>query len=357
VSSPVHNILAIAGTVRMRSGYLHMIELLRGLAAHGCQVTLACSRVADGLASWAMPCPVHTWSEIAGAWPGLRGGEAFEKFARQQKAQIIHIHGTGLGWAAARFLRLVDTPAVFTPHSASSRLGQLRRVQQRAKSVLALSESLREGLQNRGHVPREKLCVVPPGIDVAAYELALPQMDGHVPVVGTVAPFEATRGQACFLEAAKQLLDSGRKAEFVVAGDGPAERALRRKADALGLRKKITFVTRLQNYRDVIAALDIFVRPAVSGGIGHTVIEAMALGKTVVVVAAEGMLEIVDEGRTGLVIPRGDPQALALAVGQILDDPAQARTMGLAARDRIVKEFSLEKLVTSILRTYAEALR
>lgn len=356
VSLPIHNILALAGRVRVSSGYLHMMELLRGLACRGCHVALVCSRIGADMGSRETPFPVSTWSEVAGRWRAAWGRPDVEAFARRQNAQVIHVHGTGLGAPASRLLHVVDAPIVFTPHSASSHLAQIRRIQRYAGRVLALSESLREGLLNRGHVPREKLRVLRPGVELSAYAVTPPRMDGYVPVVGTTAPFEASRGQATFLEAAKLLLDSGREAEFVLAGDGPAEGALRRKARHLGLDKRCTFVTRLEDYRNVMAALDVFVRTALSSSMGHTVIQAMALGKPAVVVAAEGMLELVDDGRTGLLVPKGDTQAMARAVAGLLDDPARARAMGLAARAHIVEHFNMDTMAAAVLKTYEEVL-
>ena len=353
---PVQSVLAVAGRVRMRSGYLHMIELLRGLSARGCKVALLCSGLQAEFRSREIPFSVHTWGEIAGRWPALRGEGALRGFVLREKVQILHVHGGPIGLAGNRFLRSVSTPAVFTPHSAPGDHRTIRRIQQRAAKVIALTEYLREGLVNRSRVPRGKLSVILPGVEVEAFDLLLPQTGGRVPVVGTVSPLEPGRGQGDFLHAAKLVLDSGREAEFVVGGDGSTERALRHQAADLDLQKRLTFATRLADYRDVIATLDIFVRPTVHGGIGHTVLEAMAMGKPAVTIAAGNMLEIVQEGRTGFMVPRGDVRSMAAVIQRLIDDPSLAREMGLSARRRVAEKFSMERLTKDTLRIYSEAI-
>ena len=349
------NVLAVAGRVRMRSGYLHMFDLLRALASRGNQVALACSRLSPEWSSRELGFPVYAWSDAPYNWT-RKGGGTLEEFVAHQDPHVIHVHGTGLRWAGRALLNHVEMPIVFTPHSSTRTLWQTRWIQGRSRLVLALSESLREGLLNRVKVPREKLRVIRPGVDVNAYKLSLPKMNGRRPIVGTVAPLEEDRGQGYFLEAAKRLVESGCSAEFVVAGDGPAERELRRKVETLGIGKHLTFVTGLRAYRDVITALDIFVRPALGGGIGHTVIDAMAFGKPIIITAAEGMLEIVDDGHTGLVMPKADPVAMADAIDRLLRDPDEARAMGKAARESVVEQFNMDVLVQKTMDAYQEVL-
>ena len=356
MSTTVESIVAVAGRVCLRSGCLQMLELLQGLSTRGCEVALVCARVQAEVGSRQVSFPTHTWAQVTGRWPSLRGDAAFQELLQQRKVQVVHVHGTRLGRTGHRFLKSVAVPVVFTPHSVDSGLGETRQTHRRAGRVAALSEHLREGLMNRGRVPREKLVVVPPGLEVNSYELHLPLMNDRAPIVGTVAPLEPGRGQSDFLEAARLVLDAGLAAEFVVAGDGPAEQAIRRQAEALRLAKHVTFVTRISDYADIISVLDVFVRPTESGGIGHTVLLAMAMGKPAVVIATGSMLEIVEDGNTGLVVPKKSPAALAAAIEQLLRDPPLARKMGQAARQRVVEQFSMDRLVKQTLRMYAEAL-
>ncbi len=275
---------------------------------------------------------------------------------RRTKADVIHVHGTGLHFSGRRFLQAVRAPVVFTPYSLTATGCEVACIRRRAARVIALSEFMREGLVNRCRIPRETLRVVPPGVDLKLYDFLPPRIGERIPVVGAVAPLEPERGQSVFLRAVKILAGSVREAEFIVAGDGREERSLRNEAAALGIEKRVTFVTRLANYRGAISALDIFVRPALAGGLGYGVLEAMAMGKAVVATSTGSVPEMVVEGKTARLVAKGDAAALAEAVGQLLAHPQAARDLGAAARLSVAERFSMQRLVADTVAVYAEAI-
>jgi glycosyltransferase involved in cell wall biosynthesis len=357
VNTPIRNILAVTGRVRVRSGHLNMLGLLAGLGGHGYGASLACTSMPLEIAERGLPFPVTTWSALGERWTGFIGAGAFREFFRRSEAEVIHVHGTGLHFSGRRFLRAVRAPLVFTPYALSGDRCEVARIRRRAGRVIALSEFMREGLVNRSRIPREMLRVVPPGVDLKLYDFLPPRIGERIPVVGAVAPLEPGRGQSVFLRAVKILAGSAREAEFIVAGDGPAERSLRKEAAALGIEKRVTFVTRLANYRGAISALDIFVRPALAGGLGYGVLEAMAMGKAVVATSTGSVPEMVVEGETARLVAKGNAAALAEAVGQLLTHPQAARDLGAAARLSVAERFSMQRLVADTVAVYAEAIK
>ncbi len=356
VNTPIRNILAVTGRVRVRSGHLNMLDFLAGLGGRGYGASLVCTSMALEIAGRDLPFPVATWAALGGRWTGFIGAGSFREFFRRTDAEIIHVHGTGLHFSGRRFLRAVRAPMVFTPYSLDGGRYEVARIQRRAARVIALSEFMREGLVNRGRIPREMLRLVPPGVELKHYDLLPPRIGERIPVIGTVAPLEPERGQSVFLQAVKILAGSVREAEFVVAGNGPKERALRKEAGALGIEKRVTFVTQLANFRGAIAALDIFVRPALAGGLGYGVLEAMAMGKAVVATSTGSVPEMVAEGKTARLVAKGDPAALAEAVGQLLTHPQAARDLGAAARLSVAERFSMQRVVEDTAAVYAEAI-
>ena len=98
-------------------------------------------------------------------------------------------------------------------------------------------------------------------------------------MVGAVAPLTQGKGQDLFLQCIRQLRDAGKQAQFVIAGDGPEEEALRRQCRELGLSPVVTFVTRLKQFRSVMDTLDIFVRPSLSDGSAFALMKAMGMAK------------------------------------------------------------------------------
>lgn len=355
MNTPIRNILAVTGRVRVRSGQLNMLDFLAGLGGHGYGVSLVCTSMPLEIAERGLSFPWTTWNALGGRWTGFVGAGTFREFMRRTEAEVIHVHGSRLHFSGRRFLMAVRAPVVFTPYSLDGGRYEVGRIRRRAARVIALSEFMREGLVNRCRIPREMLRLVPPGVDLKLYDFLPPRIGERIPVVGAVAPLEPQRGQSVFLRAVKILAGSVREAEFVVAGDGRQERSLRREAAALGIEKRMTFVTRLANYRGAISALDIFVRPDLSGGLGYGVLEAMAMGKAVVATSTGSVPEMVVEGKTARLVAKGDAGALAEAVGQLLTHPQAARDLGAAARQSVAERFNMQRVVADTVSVYGEA--
>jgi len=345
----------MTGRVRLTSGCMQMLDVLRGLYESGCLVSLLCEGMSGGLERGEGPFRVVTWRQVGRRMSALQNEENFRKLFGQAPADLIHVYGTRLGRRGWRLIRRFSAPVVLTPLSAREDVGEVARVQRECAGVIALNYSMREALVNRAHVPREKVSVVRPGVDLSLFEGARPLGSAAVNVVGMAGPFEANGGQRLFLEAARRVLDSGRRAEFVLAGDGREEKRLRALALKLDLSKRVTFATRLSNYRGVISAMDVFVRTATEGTLGYTVLEAMSAQKPVVACATAGVVEIVEDGVTGWLVAKNDAEAVAKAVGLLIDDPALARRMGAAARARVAEHYSMASVVKKTLEVYESA--
>lgn len=355
MSDSEQNVLAAAGAVRIRSGYLHMLDLLSGLAARGHGAALVCDSLPPELARRGLPFPVYYWRDMVRRWP-FADPFHFGNVCAEQRVRLIHVHGGGISGSAIRAMHYSGLPVVFSPHAESAERRAVGRLAALSQRVIALSEYRRQALVNRFHLPRENIRIVPPGIEAGQYAEIPPQFGGRAPVIGTVAPLEPGRGQNHFLEAAALVVKTGREAQFVVAGDGRQETALRRQAAALGIQKRVTFATGLTGYSNAIALLDIFVRPAVRGGMGYTILEAMAMGKALLATATDDVPEMIAEGRTGLMVSKGDSQALADAMIRLLDHPELCKSLGMAARASAATEFSMEQLVRRTLEIYDEAV-
>ena len=349
------SVLAIAGRIRMSSAALYMFDLLRGLHEEGCRVALICRNRPGERGRWRAPFPAFRWRDVAAGPVALCERERFEKTLHIPWPDVLHLFGKGLGRSGRRFVKHAGRPVIFTPDFTPGQSPEAARMQSVCDNVIALSQSMRETLVNRVKIPRSKVRVVLPGIDLESYPLLPPDMESRTPVVGTVAPLETDRGQRLFLQSARRLLDAGRHVEFMIGGDGPREMALRKHARQLGLEQSVTFVTNLTDYRSVTAALDVFVRPAAIGTIGYTVLEAMAMCKPVVACSTAGIVEIVEDCETGFLVPKKDPDALAEAIGNLLDAPSLARRMGAAGRARVGEFFGMDRLVARTMQLYGEA--
>lgn len=197
----------------------------------------------------------------------------------------------------------------------------------------------------------------------ARAELGVPEAKA---LVGTVANLNPSKGHEYLISAAAGLREEHPEARFRILG-APSpphpdyERRLRQQIAAAGLAQDGILELRDPGARvaELMPALDLFVLASVprSEGMPTVLIEAMSCGVPVVATDVGSVREVVDDGRTGLVVPAEDAAALGQAVGRLLRDPAARRSMGEAGRTRAHERFGLDRLADLHIQGYELALR
>lgn len=187
---------------------------------------------------------------------------------------------------------------------------------------------------------------------------ARPPLTGP-PTIGFAGRLSPEKGVDVLLRAMPAVLARVPEARLVIAGDGPESRALRRLAERVGTLDRTRFLGHVER-----AELDEALAPAWVQAIpsrwdepfGLVAIEAMMRGTAVVASAAGGLADSVVDGRTGLLVPRGDPAALADAIVRVLSSREEAESMGAAGRRRALSDFQESAVVDAFTRLYRELL-
>jgi glycosyltransferase involved in cell wall biosynthesis len=122
-------------------------------------------------------------------------------------------------------------------------------------------------------------------------------------------------------------------------------------------RRASSFSAIARTFPALLAAADAFVLPSRSEAFPNGAIEAMAAGLPVVASAVGGLLDLIDDGRTGRLVPPGDPEALAAALRTLIEHPAEAAAMGRAARDVARGRYSFDRMVSAFEDLYLSGLR
>jgi glycosyltransferase involved in cell wall biosynthesis len=271
--------------------------------------------------------------------------------------RLIHVQtrrmlATG-NWLAKRLQR----PFLVTVHDHLPPGASLTLDPHWCAGVIAVSQSVADNLVSQGGVPSELVHVITSGVETHLDAAIMPLLaEGKVPVVGTAGPLEAIKGFPFLLGAARQVLSTGRDAEFLVAGAGPEEANLRRLARELGIADKVTFVPYLLNFTESMAATDVFVLPSLQQGLGTVLLEAMSLGRPVIASDVGGIHCILRDGENGLSVPPSNSAALAHRILELLDDPARARRLGNTAREFVQREFGVEQMVRRTVEFYHSAV-
>ncbi len=310
-------------------------------------------------------------------WIGDFGTWMARHWAATGVPDVVHAHFWMSGIAAVRAARTlpVRVPVVQTFHA----LGAVKRRHQgagdtsppgRIESETALGRSVDlvvatcsdevAELASLG-VPRERTAVVPCGVDLAHFRPGpAPRREPGGPYrLLSIGRLVERKGVATLVEALAalpdaELLVAGGPAAHEVAAD-PEARRLTALAQRLGCADRVRFVGSVAraDVPDLIRGVDVVVAAPWYEPFGIVPLEAAACGVPVVGTAVGGLLDSVQDGVTGLLVPPRDPVAFAAALRRLLDDPDRRRRMGSAARRRAVERYGWDCVATQTLRAYA----
>jgi glycosyltransferase involved in cell wall biosynthesis len=218
-----------------------------------------------------------------------------------------------------------------------------------------------------GHGVRSDWAVVRNGIDLERFTVDVDSvaearravgLDPDRPVVGTVGRLDARKGHDDLLRAIERLGACGPAAlpQLVLVGGGPERAALESLAAELEVAEAVRFVGTVTDVRPWLAAMDAFVLPSREEGSSNAALEAMACGRPVVATSVGGTEELIEDGRTGLLVPPRDPAALATALATVLEAPEYAARLGTAARAVVEERYGVARMVREIEALWEDLL-
>jgi glycosyltransferase involved in cell wall biosynthesis len=282
---------------------------------------------------------------------------------RAERPAIFHAH---LSWPLsckygliaailARVPVIIATVHLYVkPPKKLSVHAQLRLIAAFVDRYLAVSQGVARQLAQSLRIPSRKIRVIRNGISIPASTrpvrdpLRSQATDRRIVLVS--ARLEKQKGHQYLIEATAQVPD----ALFLFAGVGSEQMRLEAQAKALGVADRIIFLGHREDIADLLANCDLFVLPSLFEGLPLSILEAMAACKPVIATALDGNNEIIINGQTGLLVPPADPAALAGAIRTVLSDPVLARRLAAGGKARVQQEFSVERMVESVMQVYEE---
>lgn len=192
------------------------------------------------------------------------------------------------------------------------------------KKVIAISESVKQSLCKYEFIPREKIFVLTNSIDYLKFNEASKNktylIDKSI-VIGTVGRVEREKGINYLLLAMEIILKQHPYAKLEIIGDGSRFNELKSLAEKIGISNSVIFFGKLVNTIPNYGRMDVFVLPSILEGFGLVLLEAMAAGIPVVATNVHGIKEVVVDGKSGILVPPKNPEAIAQAVTRIIEDP------------------------------------
>jgi glycosyltransferase involved in cell wall biosynthesis len=381
-------ILRVIARLNMGGPALHVSYLTRGLAARGYDTTLVSGRlgrgedsmsyVAEGLGVEALHAP-----QLSREVSPLHDPQSIAFLARtirRLRPHILHTH-TAMAGAVGRAAALVSGSArppvivhTFHGHVLHGYFDSLRtrafleaeRALARSTTrLIAVSPEVRDDLVSLGVAPAEKFSVIRLGIDLSSRVDAgegradLRRLFG-IPedrfVIGWIGRMTGIKRVPQIIEAFSRLRAAGVEATLCLVGSGPDREAVEKLAHELGVMRDILFVGYQRDVAPYYDLFDTLVLASANEGTPVVAIEALAAGTPVVSTNVGGVADVVDDGRTGLLVPADDAEALAQALATLARDPERRAQFGRAGREIVPARYAVERLLDDTDALYRELL-
>jgi glycosyltransferase involved in cell wall biosynthesis len=230
---------------------------------------------------------------------------------------------------------------------------------------IAVSRAVKENMVQQQGVPAHKIRVIHNGVDpyqfrvresqtVARQALGLPV---GIPVIGCIGRLELIKGHSYLVDAMIQIRARLPQAVLLVVGAGTAQAALREQVRKRGLSGVVLVVGGQQDIRPFLQAMDLFVLPSLDEGFGIALLEAMAMELPIVASNVGGIPEVVDNGKTGVLVSPRDSDALAQAIVALLKHEEKRHRMGMLGRERVLSRFTAQHSASQLEALYESLLR
>lgn len=361
----MRNILYASHTPALKGSAVSLTQLVLGLDREVYRPTVVFSKHGP-LVEQLKQAGVTAHVLVQKGWLGWRLIRDALAVIDSERIQIVHLNSAVpfckyIGMAA----RLRRLPVLWhiREDPGGSRVRRLRKwIRRLSDRILVVSSELEDAFRGDGRVVK-----IYNGVNVRDFH---PDKDGSefrerygIPgkafAFGIVGTIEERKGTLAFLRAASRLVEEGRDAVFLVVGDGLPEDE-RRVRDLLksqgGLDGRVVLTGRLANIPEVMAALDVLVIPSLWEGFPRSLIEAMASGTPAIATDVGEVPWMIEDGRSGFVIPREDPGALLHAMRGAMEDRETLESMGRLARAKAEATYSLERHVQAVCAQYRELL-
>jgi glycosyltransferase involved in cell wall biosynthesis len=380
-------------------GEAHLRRLGRALVAAGDSVTVVTRR---GEPSWAATDEIDGIRvvRVPPAGPGRTGKyrmvpAAWRAMRREARGHDILVVRSlrVLGLPALVAARILGLPVVLQPETngeidgtaftfgrpwADGPAGRAVLVAASARNVLlrdadafvAMSRKIRDEMVAAG-VPRERAVLLPHGVDVerfrpasAAEKAALRASLGLPEGLLAVYTGRLLRGKGLdtLLDAFAPVAAARTDVHLVLVGSGDGqslsvEDELRARGARPPLAGRVVFSGRVDDVSEWVRAADVFAFPSLFEGLGISLVEALACGLPAIGSRTGGIVDVIDDGRTGLLVPPGDAAALESALRRLLDDPAARDEMGRAGRGDVLARFDERDAVAKYRALFAAVAR
>lgn len=288
---------------------------------------------------------------------GLETISSLKKYLEEKKPDIVHTHlfaGDFWGKVAARKAKVPII--VSTEQNLNLDEGWIKgliktKTYRFTNRVITISKAIKDYTVKAYKVNPEKIEVIYSGIDLDKFSYQ-PKDLGLEPKLGIIGRLEKQKGHKYLLKALVNVLKDFPQAQLWIIGEGSLHSQLERQARQLKIDKNVKFLGARKNIPEILAGLDIFVMPSLWEGLGVAAIEAQACGVPVIASKVDGLKEVVEDKKTGLLVEPKNSRALAEAIIWSLKHPKIVKQVIINARRSVEEKFDIKKMVSKYEALY-----
>jgi len=359
-------IVFITGQLGLGGAEKQLYLLVRGLTEHGIDVAVITLNPGKG-DYWEAPIRglgIHLY-ETSSSLSRLQRIWLIRRILRGEKPDIIHSWTIYVNVYAVISGYLAGVPLSFGSERASYQysLQDIGSLNYRL-SLMGIS-----GMVTNSSMAAEYIREMRPGLDVrvVANGIEIPSfptveeksqlrkqlgIDDGLELIGAVGSLLPCKNFALLIEAFTDLFQFFPKTKLVIIGDGPLHNELVAQAGRVLPSGNVIFTGALPNAARWLPAFDLLCMTSDYEGMPNVLMEASACGLPVVASDVGGVREIVQDGQSGILFPKGDHQSLTIALRKLLQEPALRKQMGLHGREKMTREFSVTKMVAGMINIY-----
>lgn len=307
-----------------------------------------------------------TFGFVGGLRPGTDVDDVRQLVRGLADVDVVHVHRGKEHWLAAVANRLASTPRplVRTRHivqAVRSHAGNRWLYRHATSLVVTVTDAIRRQYLAAGLVTPDRIVTIAGGADVEQYRPGLSDEATRatlggvagVPLVGLVSGFRLMKGHLVVVDAMHRLAADGVDARFVFVGRGSREAAVRAALWRDGLGERVTIAGYVDDLPAALRALDVALyTPLESDGMSRVVFEYLAAGRPLVASRVGVVPEVLQDDEHALLVPAGDPVALAAAIARLVADPARAARLGAAGRRLVEQRYSGARVAAALEQHY-----
>ncbi len=293
----------------------------------------------------------------------LRSIKALEKIITVEKVDLVHARSRVPAWIAFFACRKSKTAFITTCHGYYGK-HLFSRVMGWPKLIIVPSEVIGKHMIDDFGASAENIRLIPRSVDLKKFALPKDTFQSKpeytISIIGRITPL---KGHIYFIKAMAKLIRSIPNVKIWIIGDAPAKKEsykeeLQLLVKRLGLADYVEFLGNRRDIPQLLAQSDVLVLSTITEeAFGRVILEAQAAGVPVVATKVGGVVEIIDDGKTGLLVLPKDTDEMARAVIKVLKDRRLAESLTIEASKKLQEKFTLEHMANATLKVYEELLK